>query len=324
MQTGSDGIMMKTTKLGTTGVEVSTLCLGTMNFGSRNEWDISCQLLDAYVDGGGSFLDTANVYSRWVEGCEGGESEALLGKWMRERRNRSELFIATKVGGEYQAVTRGLKADQIESECDRSLMRMGIDQIDLFYAHTDDRQTPVEETMTAFDKLVQAGKVRFTGGSNYRAWRLQEALGVCEMKRISSYACIQQRFSYLRPRTAADFGDFQVATNEDLLDICRSKAITLLAYSPLLKACYSREDRPIPDQYTGPDSEARLGVLNAVAGECEASANQIVLAWMMQSSPVVIPINAASTMDQLKENLGAIDVKLSSEQMDRLNQAGDV
>ena len=314
---------MKTTELGTTGIQVSALCLGTMFFGTQSSRKISYQLLDAYLEAGGSFLDTANIYSVWVEGFQGGESETLLGEWMKERGNRSGLFLATKVGGPYEGVTRGLKAAQIESECEKSLRRLGVDTIDLYYAHADDRDTPVEETMAAFDRLVRAGKVRFTAGSNYRAWRLQEAVSVSESKGSSGYCCIQQRFSYLRPRAGADFGDFQIATNQDLLDICSSKSITMLAYSPLLKGCYSREDRPVPEQYTGLDNEARLDALGKVAIQCGASAGQIVLAWMMQSTPAVIPVIGVSTMDQLRDNLGSLDVVLSREQLDLLNNAGN-
>ena len=150
---------MRKVLLGNSGVEVSIFCLGAMYFGTRNDKETSYQLLDQYVAAGGSFIDTANIYSRWVPGFVGGESEILLGEWMRERKNRNQLFLASKVGFEYPGVTRGLKARQIEEECHKSLKRMGIATIDLYYAHVDDRNTPMEETLAAFDRLVKAGKV---------------------------------------------------------------------------------------------------------------------------------------------------------------------
>ena len=134
---------MRTTPLGWTGVEVSIFCLGAMYLGTRNDAASSYRLLDQYVDAGGSFIDTANIYAHWVEGFRGGESETLLGEWMRRRGNRSRIFLATKVGFEYPGVERGLSAAQIEAECDKSLRRLGVETIDLYYAHVDDRSTPL-------------------------------------------------------------------------------------------------------------------------------------------------------------------------------------
>lgn len=311
---------MRTVPLGNTGVQVSVFCLGTMYFGSSTDATTSYQLLDQYVEARGSFLDTANIYARWVPGYVGGESEALLGRWMRERNARSKLFLASKVGFEMPGVERGLRASQIEEECEKSLKRLGVDTIDLYYAHCDDRNTPVEETMEVFDKLVKAGKVRFIGASNFSAWRLEEARWVSQTHGWPEYCCIQQRYSYVRPKPGANF-DPQVAANEDLLDYCKTRGITLLAYSPLLRGAYTRSDRPFPEQYVGPDTEARVAVLKAAAEEKRATANQIVLAWMIHSEPCVIPLVAASTTDQLRENLGALNIALGVDDMVRLNNA---
>lgn len=311
---------MRTVPLGNTGVQVSVFCLGTMYFGSSTDTTTSYQLLDQYVEAGGSFLDTANIYARWVPGYVGGESETLLGRWMRERNARSKLFLASKVGFEMPGVERGLRASQIEEECEKSLKRLGVDTIDLYYAHCDDRNTPVEETMEAFDKLVKAGKIRFIGASNFSAWRLEEARWVSQTHGWPEYCCIQQRYSYVRPKPGANF-DPQVAANEDLLDYCKTRGITLLAYSPLLRGAYTRSDRPFPEQYVGPDTEARVAVLKAAAEEKRATANQIVLAWMIHSEPCVIPLVAASTTDQLRENLGALNIALGVDDMVRLNNA---
>jgi aryl-alcohol dehydrogenase-like predicted oxidoreductase len=174
--------------------------------------------------------------------------------------------------------------------------------------------------MEAFDRLVRAGKVRHIGASNFPAWRLEKARWVSRTNGWAEYCCIQQRYTYLRPKPGASFGA-QVSTNDDLLDYCRSEGVTLLAYSPLLNGAYTRADRAFQEQYLGPDTDARLATLRAVAGEVGATANQVVYAWMMQSDPPVIPLMAASTDEQMKENLGALDVTLSAEQMDRLDKA---
>jgi len=311
---------MRKVLLGNSGVEVSIFCLGAMYFGTRNDKETSYQLLDQYVAAGGSFIDTANIYSRWVPGFVGGESEILLGEWMRERKNRNQLFLASKVGFEYPGVTRGLKARQIEEECHKSLKRMGIATIDLYYAHVDDRNTPMEETLAAFDRLVKAGKVRLIGASNFLAWRLEEARWMSQTHDWAKYCCIQQRHTYVRPRAGTSF-DPQVAANDDLLDYCRARGITMLAYSPLLNGAYSRADRSFQEQYVGVDTDTRLAALKKVAQEVGATVNQIVLAWMIHSDPCVIPLIAASTQAQMQENLDTLKIKLSAEQMEYLNKA---
>jgi aryl-alcohol dehydrogenase-like predicted oxidoreductase len=311
---------MRTVSLGNTAVRVSAFCLGTMYFGSRTDRETSYRLLDQYLDAGGSFLDTANTYARWVPGFQGGESETLLGEWMRERGNRSQTFVATKVGFPYPGVKRGLRAQQIEAECEKSLQRLGVDTIDLYYAHVDDRDTPMEETVVAFDRLVKAGKVRLVGASNFVTQRLEEARQVSETHGWAKYCCIQQRYSYIRPKPGSSFGA-QLAANDELLDYCRVHGITVLAYSPLLSGAYTRADRAFSEQYLGPDTDARVAALKAVAAEVGATANQVVLAWMVQSDPPVIPLVAASTVAQMEENLCGLEVELNPEQMARLNGA---
>ena len=312
---------MKRITLGQSDLSVSRLCLGTMFFGSKDDEDTSRTLLDRYVESGGNFLDTANIYARWVDGCSGGESEELLGRWMRDRGNRDDLVVATKVGFEYPGVERGLTAELIVEECDKSLKRLGIDCIDLYYAHKDDRNTPIEETLEAFGRLVDAGKVRYIGASNFTAWRLQKSLDISERDRRPAYIGIQQRYSYLRPRAGTTF-EPQLAASEELLDFCRTENYPLLPYSPLLGGAYAREDKTFSPQYNGPDSEARLRVLREVADELGVTANQVVIAWMLGHDFPVIPLVAASSMKQLEENIAAEALTLSEEQMKRLNEAG--
>jgi aryl-alcohol dehydrogenase-like predicted oxidoreductase len=292
-----------------------------MYLGSREGKDVSYRLLDQYVAAGGSFIDTANIYAHWVPGGKGGESEILLGQWLKKRGNRQQIFLASKVGFEYSEQERGLTARQIEMEAEKSLRRLGVDTIDLYYAHCDDRSTPLEETLEAFNRLVQAGKVRFIGASNYLAWRLEKAYWVSETNGWAKFCCIQQRHTYLRPRPGTTF-EPQIAANDDLIDLCASEGVTLLAYSALLSGAYTREDRPVPEQYRGPGTDARLAALRAVAEETGFSPNQVILAWMMQGDPAVLPLIAASSGAQLQENIEALNLHLTSEQLARLSDAG--
>ncbi len=309
---------MQTQPLGKTGENVSSLCLGAMYFGTRNDTAASHRILDAYLDAGGTFIDTANIYAHWIQGFHGGESETLLGEWMRQHGNRSKLFIASKVGFEYHGVERGLTPRQIEDECNKSLKRLGIDTIDLYYAHVDDRNTPLEETMKAFDKLVKAGKVRLIGGSNYRAWRLEQAHWISQVNNWAHFCCIQQHYTYLPLRPGTTVSP-QVMANEDLIDYCANSGTTLLAYSVLQAGAYTRTDRSFASKFSSPDNDKRLSLLREIASELGATINQIILRWMLQSSPSVIPLIAASDETQLQENLGALQIQLSAEQMQRLN-----
>lgn len=309
---------MKTVPLGNSGVSVSSICLGAMFLGSKTDRSMAHRLLDCYVDAGGSFIDTANIYAWWVPGFAGGESETVLGEWMRQRKNRSRLFLASKVGFGYGSVERGLSAAQIRTECEKSLRRLGVETIDLYFAHVDDRKTPQEETLEALHRLVGEGKVRFLGASNFMAWRLSEAERICTSHAWAGYCCVQQRYTYLRPQPGTTF-DPQIAANDDLLDYCRAQGVTLLAYSPLLGGAYCRADRSVPEQYRGSDTEARMSRLRTLAGDLGKTENQVVLAWLMQSKPAAIPLAAGSTVEQLRENLGADEIKLTADQVEWLS-----
>ena len=312
---------MRTVSLGNTSTKVSALCLGAMYFGTRQNQAESFALLDQYYEAGGRFIDTANIYSWWEPNGKGGESEPILGAWIKARQNRDQLFLASKVGFNYQDVPIGLTAEVIESECEKSLQRLGIESIDLYYSHRDDRHTPMAETLETFNRLLQAGKVRHIGASNFTAWRLEEARGVSQTNEWPEYICVQQRHTYLRPKPGASF-DPQLAANDDLLDYCRQRNTTLLAYSVLLSGAYTRPERSIQAEYAGPDTDNRLAALRTVAQEIGASANQVILAWLMQSDPPVLPLIAASTAEQLQENIDALNITLSPGQMERLNAAG--
>ena len=319
---------MKTVELGNTGEQVSALALGCMNFGSRTDAARSTELLDQYLGAGGSFLDTANNYAFWHDGFEGGESERFLGRYFAKNGNRKDIFLASKVGanptvkGGGLDAAEGLSGAAIEKALDESLERLQTDYLDLYYAHIDHRDSDLTETLATFNKLVESGKVRFIACSNMVAWRIERARNISRAKGLAQYCGVQQRYSYLRPVPGADF-DVQESVTEELLDYCTVNGdFTLLAYSPLLNGAYTREDREVPAQYQSPDADARLRVLKEVAAELGATPNQIVLAWMMQGSPTVIPLIAASTEAQLAESLASLNLTLGQDQLTRLNGAG--
>jgi len=308
---------LRTTKLASANIEVSALCLGAMFMGSKNDVVSSYQLLDEYMALGGTFIDTANTYAYWIPGFLGGESETVLGSWMKERKNRSRIFLASKVGFDYPGAQRGLSAHLIEEECNKSLRRLQTDVIDLHYAHIDDIDTPLEETLEAFYRLHKAGKVRYIGASNYLAWRLEEARCISVTHNWLQFCCVQQRFTYLQPKQKRETGR-RADVNHDLIDYARLRQFPIMAYGVLLGGAYSRSDRAIGQEYAGPDSDARLAMLKTIAAETNATVNQVIIAWMLHNDYPVVPLIAASTREQLRENLQALDVKLSSEQMNRL------
>lgn len=318
--------MMREVRVG--GAEVSALCLGTMFFGSRVDEATSLRLLDAYVASGGRFLDTANNYAFWITGTRGGESEALLGRWLAARRNRDRIVLASKVGarprvaGGSTADAEGLGGATIERAVEESLTRLGTDYLDLCYAHIDDPSTDLSETLAAFDRLVRAGKVRQIGCSNFTTARLAAAHGLSAAHDWAPYVCVQQRYSYLQPLAEADLG-VQVAVSDELRAYCAAHAgVALLAYSPLLGGAYSRPDQPLPAEYHGAANEARLRALASVAAETGATSSQVVLSWLLGQTPAVLPLIAASNEAQLAENLAALDVRLTAAQRATLDAAG--
>lgn len=315
---------MKTLTLGHSNIEASAVCLGAMRFGTRTDEATSFAILDAYLDAGGTFIDTANVYAVWEPGGKGGDSEEALGRWFKAKNKRNRCFLATKLGSRLQPGGLGLTREKIETECEKSLRRMGVDTIDLYYAHFDDPVTPYEETFSAFDRLIRAGKVRFLGASNHRAWRLETVRSFCESHNLPHYCCIQQRFSFLQPVVGATFG-MQIAANDDLLAYIKARNIRMIAYSPLLGGVYSgRADRSIPLTYETPHNHRRMAVVNTVAGRLGITQNQLVLAWMLHLEPAVLPLIGASTVSQLKENLAAQDIVLSKEDLSELADAGNL
>ncbi|MCF6467608.1 aldo/keto reductase [Nonomuraea sp. MG754425] len=313
--------------------EVSALSLGAMLFGSVTDEATSYAILDRYVEAGGTFIDTANNYAYWVNGTQGGESEALLGRWRRSRGVTDEVVIATKLGGRPNTPARslshdleGLSARVIRESSERSRERLGVDKLDLLYAHVyvEGSGVPLEETVEAFGTLVQEGSVGLLGASNHWAWRLERARNVASAAGLPGYEVLQYHHSYLRPR--ADLPSLRSADGNlgvvggDLLSYLRAEPeLALVAYSPLLGGAYVRDDKPLDSSFEHPGTPRRRAALQEVAKEAGATVNQVVLAWLIGGEIPMIPLVGASSVEQLEESLAAVELELTVEQRAKLD-----
>lgn len=309
---------MKKLSLGKNGLQVSAICLGTAYFGTRIDRDTAFEMMDTYYEQGGRFIDTANNYAGWLPEGLGGDSERTIGAWMRSRGVQDEIFIATKVGFNYRDVPQGTPPALIRQECEKSLQNLGVERIDLYYVHLDDRNTPQEETLRTFDSLMSAGKVQMIGASNAAAWRMEGAYQISKAAGLPQFVALQNHHSYLQPRPEVDWGDTVVMDNEHF-DFARNRHVRLLAYYSLLKGSYARADRPLWPSYDTEDNRQRLERLKLVADDLGVTLHQTVLAWMLNREPAVLPITTASKKAHLLENLGALAVEIAPEQMDFLN-----
>jgi aryl-alcohol dehydrogenase-like predicted oxidoreductase len=337
---------VKKVELARTGEQVSEVCLGTMIMGSTVDEKTSFAMLDRFVELGGNFVDTANCYAWWVGRGEfvGDESEELLGRWMKARGNRDDIFLATKVGARLRDVKAirdangDVYGDRIDSErlpqtaanirlgVEDSLRRLQTDRIDLYYSHMDDRVTPLEERLEAFNDLVAAGKVRFIGASNYRTWQLERARRIAAEHGWAQFVAIQQQSSYFRPNQGADFGS-AINLDGELTDyLAATPELTLFAYSPLLKGIYEDEAKRKAyynwPKFDGEDARARLAVLTPMAAELGVSNSQLVLAWLLHRRPFTIPLITGSNPAQQEHNLAAVEIRLTPEQVATLDRAG--
>ncbi len=312
--------------LGRTGLKVSTLGLGTMQFGWTADEATSFAILDAYAEAGGNLLDTADIYSHWVEGNPGGVSEAILGRWMAQRRNRSQMVVATKVRGPMGPGPndQGLSRKHIFDAVEGSLRRLQTDYIDLYQAHWFDAETPIEETLEAFDRLVQQGKVRYVGCSNYPAWRLMEALWASERRGYARYDSLQVHYNL------AHRAEFE----RELEEVCRTFGLAVLPYSPLaggfLTGKYSPTQSPdspraegIRRRYFTRRGWRVLRAVQAVAQQVEATPTGVALAWLLARPGVTAPIVGASRVEQLQEILAGLAVALTPRQVARLDRASE-
>ncbi|HEY0473064.1 MAG TPA: aldo/keto reductase [Kribbella sp.] len=291
------------------------IALGAMEFGTRIDEQTSFALLDEYVEAGGVWIDTANCYAFWQHPSgHGGQSEELLGRWLAQRPGvRDRVKLATKVGceplwpGSYPEHSEGLTPKAIDSALETSLRRLGIDHIDLYFAHRDDLETPLGETVAAFGKHAKAGTIGRIGLSNYALWRVERAHGLAHQQGVEGPTALQSRYSYLQPRpfvrNQAHDHRFGWITDEVLDYADRNPEQDLFAYSPLMSGGYEREDRPIHQAFDHPGTARRLEALGKVAAELGVSRNEVVLAWLVGGSPSIIPIVGMSTPTYLRTAL---------------------
>ncbi|MFK4836837.1 aldo/keto reductase [Microbacterium sp. ZW T2_14] len=324
----------RTISSGSTSFEVSTLCLGTMFFGTRTDTATSLAILDRFADAGGTFVDTANNYNAWVGG-HGRDSEDVLGEWIRRRGGLGDVRLATKLGAAKKDPAlplqnveptnfQGLSADVVAREARLSLEHLGIDRLDVLYGHVDDRETPLAETVAAFGQLQREGLVGIAGISNVALWRLVEAREEALRQGVDPYGVVQQGYSYVYPSPAAG------RTNDvsvELLDFAASAGVdgrpplTITAYSPLHQGAFTRDDKPMWAPMRHASNRERLRVLHDLAAEIGATPNQVALAWLLGGPVPVIPVVGISSVAQLEEALAAVDLVLEPEERDRLDAA---
>lgn len=319
---------MKYRNLGRTGIKVSELCLGTMQFGWTADESQSLEILSAAFDKGVNFIDTADVYSRWAEGNPGGVAESIIGKWLKENKvSREKVVIATKVRGRMgdSPNDQGLSRAHIFNAVENSLRRLQTDYIDLYQSHAYDENTPIAETLGAFEDLVRQGKVRYIGCSNYPAWRLMQALWTSERLGYARYDCLQPHYSI------AHRAEFE----RELADVCRVYGLGVISYSPLaggfLTGKYHRDD-PLPESSRAGSVQSRyfnekgwriLDAVESVAKTRGASASQIALAWQLSDSLITSPIIGPRNMTQLEDNLEAVGLRLTEEERKMIDEASD-
>ncbi|MCM4082389.1 aldo/keto reductase [Paractinoplanes hotanensis] len=305
---------------------MTEIVLGAMLFGTRIGERESFAVLDRFVEGGGRWIDTANNYAFWLHPSGfGGQSEQVIGRWLAARPGvRDRVLISTKVGAEPTDPARGLDAMEglsapvIRSALTGSLQRLGTDRVDLYWAHVEDRSVPLAETAGAFSDLVAEGLAARLGASNTPAWRVEQAHGLAE----HSWTALQLRHSYVQPRPGAALeSSAHRQVFPETLDYVRTAGLDLWAYSTLINGGYGRPDRPLEEAYAHPGTDRRLAALTEVAAELGATANQVVLAWLLGGDPPVWPIVGASTPERLDEVLAARDLKLDPGQRRRLDEA---
>ena len=313
---------MQMRKLGNSGLEVSPLAFGGNVFGWTVDEPTSFQLLDAFVAAGFNFIDTADVYSKWAPGNQGGESETILGNWLKSRGKRGQVVIATKVGIEMGAGRKGLSKAYILRAVEDSLHRLQTDYIDLYQSHTDDAETPLAETLEAYAQLVKEGKVRAIGASNYPAARLREALEVSADHGFPRYQSLQPNYNLF------DRHGYEA----ELEGVCHDHGLGVIPYFPLASGFLTGKYRSEADlaaskrgqfvkKYLNDRGFRILRALDEVAKEIHATPARISLAWLLARPSITAPIASATSLEQLQDLVGATELKLDQEAIARLNQA---
>lgn len=318
---------IKYKKLGRTGLKVSELCMGSMQFGWTADENLSFKILNSAYAKGINFIDTADVYSRWVEGNPGGVSETIIGEWIKNSGvRREDVIIATKVraqigeGPNDQGLSRGHIMNAVEG----SLRRLGTDYIDLYQAHWYDNETPIDETLDTFHDLVRQGKVRYTGASNYPAWRLMEALWISDKLNLTRFDSLQPHYNLV----------YREEYERELNEICQTFGIGVLPYSPLAGGFLTgkyRKDKITEsarsggvNRYFHEKNWSLLGIMEEIGKEKgNATISQVALAWQLAKPVITSPIIGPRTLDQLEDNLNAVSVHLTDDDMEALNNASD-
>lgn len=308
---------MQTRKLGTSGLEIAPLVLGGNVFGWTADREASFAVLDAFAGAGFNAVDTADVYSRWAPGHQGGESETVLGDWMKARGNRDRIVLITKVGSEMPA-GKGLRAAYIQQACEASLKRLQTDRIDLYFSHFPDKETPIAETLEAHQRLIDQGKVRAVGASNYDAAGLKEALDAAGGGRA--------RYSVLQPHYNLVVRDQYEGALEDL---CVKEGLGVIPYFALASGFLTGKYRTEADlkksarggrmkELLQGRGQALLAAMDKVAARHNATLAQVALAWLMARPSVTAPIASATTAAQMKELTPAADIKLTAQDIKEL------
>lgn len=331
---------MEKIELGNTGVRVGQLGLGCMQMGTATDEATSFRMLDAFTDAGGDFLDTADCYMWWGgPQYSGGESEQLLATWLARNGNRDRVFLATKVGGQPTDVPglhasgvtgealwsnvrfEGVAADTVRRGIDGSLARLGVDHVDLYYVHVDDRKTPLEETLAALAEVVAAGKARFIGWSNVRTWRLDRVRQLAAQNGWPAPVAVQQRYSYLRQNPGTNHTS---SAGEEMLDYLNDhRDVSLVAYSPILANLYDSPDPQSHRFWPLYGNTRALDAVHTVAKEVGATGNQVALAWLLQRrDPQAFALMGPRTWEQFETIVPATGITLAPEQLEYLNNAG--
>jgi len=310
---------MDVREIGSSGLKTPRLVLGGNVFGWNATGEEAFRVLDRFVAAGGTMIDTADVYSAWVPGHKGGESETLIGEWLKRRGRRDDVLIATKVG-----FSEGLSAAVIERGIEASLRRLGTGHVDLYYSHKDDPATPFEETLGAFDRLVKAGKVRAIGASQIAADRLEQALAVSAREGLTPYTVLQTWYNLM------DRARFE----EALAGVAQRHGLGVLPFYGLANGFLTgkyrseadlkksiRGDRSLP--YLNERGFAVLAALDAVAAEVGATPAQVALAWNAAQAAITAPIASATSVAQVEELVGAMTLELDAGQLERLSAASE-
>jgi aryl-alcohol dehydrogenase-like predicted oxidoreductase len=315
---------MEKRRLGRSDLMVSPLCLGGNVFGWTADEATSFKVLDAYADAGLNFIDTADVYSTWVPGHTGGESEVIIGKWMKARGNRDKLVIATKVGSEMGPNRKGLSKSYIGSAVEASLQRLQTDYIDLYQSHRDDLDTPQQETLGAYEELIRDGKVRAIGASNFTAARLKEALEISAELGLPRYESLQPKYNL------SDRAEYEA----ELEPLCRREEIGVIPYYGLASGFLTGKYRSDADfgksvrggrmaAYLDDRGQRILAALDAVAARKNATPAQIALAWLMARPGITAPIASATSVEQIRDLVQATTVLLDDEAIAQLDRASN-